>query len=207
MKFFTILCRSLWKYSSDHARAPTILHAFLQVHKQNYLFSYESFDEIIQPALKFILTKVPLHTLYVLDDRCQTPIFLLIDFYHSREMGSFDDYDEIKEVFELILKRTNNYTLTVSDSDGWLPLHHACRREKFSPCILQLLIEGYPEAMALKTNDGEFPFDVAQGDYNRWYIHNQIVERYVPKVAKQNTIPDDVAAHILGFARADWGHV
>ena len=43
MKFFTILCRSLWKCSTDHAQAPTILHAFLQVHKQNYLPSYEFF--------------------------------------------------------------------------------------------------------------------------------------------------------------------
>ena len=148
-----------------------------------------------------------MHTLFVLDDRCQTTIFPLIDFYHSRELTSFDDYDEIKEVFELILKRTHNCLLKVSNLDGWLPLHYACKRENFPPFILELLIEGYPEAMALKTNDGEFPYDVAQGDSNRWYIHNQIVERYVPKVAKQNTIPDDVAAHILGFARADWGHV
>lgn len=199
LKLFPIICRTLWKSWTNATVTPTMLHAYLDFHIHQ-CYPYTPFS-IFQSSLKFFLLIAPRQMLHKQDNLGRTPLMLLIRFYRAHLYRTRNKHSEIIEVIQLFLKKggSNNILLQIPDNKGFLPLHQSCE-DYYHLSIIQFIADGYPQAIEQQDEDGHYPHDFLN-DHSGWYLKDQIICKYVQKIANMRNIPDVVTHQILEFAK------
>lgn len=99
----------------------------------------------------------------------------------------------IRKNWNAVLKRINSNSIEVTkcDKHGFLPIHHACRRDFIPVRIIEALIEVHPEsvmAQSKETSGAVLPLHCAVNQANTFHssLVNLLVKKYPEGVAVKN---------------------